>query len=148
MTDSNEPDFLQVVGGQYESFHEVGNRLFAYFYAVAIQLGLTEGLQELAEEFSGHPELSPILGYASMAREQAFAVFSRVPEEQAILIWYHGVASAAQRLVSTMRIMGYVSKNAPLGSFLTQIDDRICDVFQEIRTAIDRMEQRRTQSGH
>ncbi|MDO8468711.1 MAG: hypothetical protein Q7S29_03055 [Candidatus Peribacter sp.] len=148
MGNPNEPDFLQVVGGQYESFHEIGNRLFAYFFSVAIQLGLTEDLQKLADEFSGHPELSAILGYASMARTQAFTVFSRVPEEQAILIWYHGIASAAQRLVSTMRLMGYVSENAPLGAFLTQIDDRICDVFQEIRTSIDRVEQRRTQSDH
>ncbi|MDD5751122.1 MAG: hypothetical protein PHS73_01215 [Candidatus Peribacteraceae bacterium] len=136
MEQSSSPDFLQIVGGKHEAFHEIGSRLFAYIYAIALQLELKDGLQELAERFAKHPELPPILGYASIAREQAFAVFSRVPKEQSILIWYHGFASAAQHLVSTMRLIGYETGDAPSSEFLSRVSDRICDVFDGIRSSI------------
>lgn len=133
------PDFLQVVGGQFEEMREIGRHLFAYIISISLQLNGNEGLPELAERFVKHPELAPILGYVSIARQKAFAVFRHVPSEQAILIWYHGLASVAQHLVSEMRLIMLRADDAPCSAFLQQVTDRICELFTEFRKAIDRI---------
>lgn len=146
MANAESGDFLSVIGGRSEDYSEIGDRLLEFLRAAEVQhLGKTEEeeVDRWIERARRSYELVPVLGVASTYGEDQFGSFSRIPEEQAILIEPHELSHAAQGLVLWLDEIANAN-DAPNAHFCRELAARLCTIVHQIRAAINHAKEKKS----